>query len=208
MSGEVIEVGVRERRRARGPRSRGIASASLAWTERSGLEGVLITGPWAIDQGRAVSLLLAVDKVITLPGLLSGSVHTQSVAHEKPPARQEWGCRVQKHGASSRATATGLCNRRCDDTGLCTGLQGGDPGHRPPSNRVAGRVIALSKSYYTLGAAPTERAGDVAGSARDTTPCWCGEARYRTSVWGQPGTRRLARRVLAGAYWTHNVLGK
>jgi hypothetical protein len=107
---------------------------------------------------------------------------------------------------TSRATATGLCNRRLDDTGLCTGLQGGDPGHPPPSNRVAGRVIALSKSYYNLGAAPAERAGDVAVSARDTKPCWCGEARYRTSAWEQPGTRRLARRVLAGAYWTHNVL--
>ena len=94
--GEVIEVGVSARRSARGPRSRGIASASLAWTERRGLAGVLITGPWAIDPGSAVSLSLAVDKAITLPGLLSCSVHKQSVAHEKPPARQEWGCRVQK----------------------------------------------------------------------------------------------------------------
>jgi len=42
---------------------------------RSGLEGVLLTGPWAIDQGRAVSLSLAVDKAITLPGLLACSVH-------------------------------------------------------------------------------------------------------------------------------------
>jgi hypothetical protein len=77
--------------------------------------------------------------------------------------------------------------------------QGGDPGHPSPSNRVTGRVIALSKSYSTLGAVPAERAGDVAGSARDPTPCWCSEARYRPSAWGQPGTRRLAHRVLAGA---------
>ncbi len=155
--GEVIEVGVRERRSARRPRSRGSASASLTWTARSGLAGVLLTGPWAIDHGSAVSLSLAGDKAITLPGLLACSVHNQSVAHEKPPARQAWGCRVQQHGASSRATATGLCNRRREDTGLCTGLQGGDPGPRPPSNRVAGRVIALATSYSPLGVAPAAR---------------------------------------------------
>ena len=54
---------------------------------RSGLAGVLLTGPWAIDHGSAVSLLVAVDKAITLPGLFACSVHNQSGAHEQPPAR-------------------------------------------------------------------------------------------------------------------------
>jgi|RhiMetdeSRZDD1v2_1073273.scaffolds.fasta_scaffold177427_3 hypothetical protein len=40
--------------------------------------------------------------------------------------------------------------------------------------------IGLSETnnigYYNLGVAPAERASDVAVSARDTKPCWCGEA--------------------------------